>query len=238
MRNRVSPLGDIIATELRGAWLGNRGILHRGTEIVQFHASDLWIYCVLSYKGWRLPQWADGHCTILFFHDEAVALAAGHRPCALCQRPRYNEYRDAWAAGTGGDRPSAKEIDRRLHGERIVRGTHRRRLHRTRWADLPTGVFVLVDDGPVLVVDDRLVPWPPAGYGPPRPRPSMGTVDLITPPASLAAVRAGFHPQLAPEAVASGPNSTHSAALRAAECVENGVEAIATGFGVSHPPGG
>ena len=31
MRNRVTPTGEIVAVELRGAWLGNRGILHRGT---------------------------------------------------------------------------------------------------------------------------------------------------------------------------------------------------------------
>jgi hypothetical protein len=198
MRNRVTPTGDIVASDLRGAWLGNRGILHRGTEIVRFHGGDLWIYCVLTYKDWRLPQWADGHCTILFFHDEAVALAAGHRPCALCQRARYNEYRDAWVAGTGADhRPPAKDIDRRLHGERIVRGTHRRRLHPALWTDLPTGAFVLVGDSPALVVDDHLVPWTTTGYGSPRPRPATGTADVITPPSSLAAILAGFQPQLA-----------------------------------------
>ena len=196
MRNRVTPSGDIVATELRGAWLGNRGILHRGTEIVRFHASDLWIYCLLSYRDWRLPQWADGHLTVLFFHDEAVALAAGHRPCALCQRSHYNAYRDAWVDGLGAAaRPTAKEIDRRLHGERIVRGTHRRRLHRVPWAGLPTGVFVVFDDGPVLVLDDRVVPWTTAGYGPPRSRPTGGEVDVITPPSTLAAIRSGFVPQ-------------------------------------------
>jgi hypothetical protein len=190
-------MGDIVDSELRCAWLGNRGILHRGTDIVRFHASDLWIYCVLTYKDWRLPQWADGHFTVLFFHDEAVALAAGHRPCALCQRARYNEYRDAWVAGNGGDRrrPPAKEIDRRLHGERIVRGTHRRRLHRSPWTDLPVGAFVLVDDAPALVVDEALVPWTASGYGPARPRPTAGFADaVVTPPSTLAAMRAGFHP--------------------------------------------
>jgi hypothetical protein len=40
-RNRVTPMGDIEAIPLRGAWTGNRGILHSGHEIVRFHASDL-----------------------------------------------------------------------------------------------------------------------------------------------------------------------------------------------------
>src|SRR5918994_15224 len=81
MRNRVAPTGEIVAVPLRGAWCGNRGILHRGTDVVRTHASDLWITCRLSFKDWRLPQWAPGHFTLLFFHDEAVSPAARHRPC-------------------------------------------------------------------------------------------------------------------------------------------------------------
>ncbi len=34
-------MGEIEAIPLRGAWTGNRGILHSGREIVRFHASDL-----------------------------------------------------------------------------------------------------------------------------------------------------------------------------------------------------
>src|SRR6266508_3868927 len=114
MRNRVTPMGDIVAIKLRGAWLGNRGIL--------------WITCALRHRDWRLPQWAPGHFTVLFFHDEAVAFAAGHRPCALCRRRAYESYRRAWATGLGVAVPPAKELDRHLHAERIVRGSHRRRL--------------------------------------------------------------------------------------------------------------
>lgn len=151
MRNRVTPTGDIVATPLRGAWTGNRGILHRGTDIVRFHGGSLWIICVPRHKDWRLPQWAPHHFTVLFFHDEAVALAAGHRPCALCRRGAYNAYREAWAAGRGVDVPMAKEIDRRLHGERIFSGTHRRRFHASRWPELPSGTFVLLAGQPALV---------------------------------------------------------------------------------------
>src|SRR5579872_52896 len=50
-RNRVTPLGDIVAIPLRGAWTGNRGILHRGREIVRFHAGNLWIACALEFNG-------------------------------------------------------------------------------------------------------------------------------------------------------------------------------------------
>jgi hypothetical protein len=155
----VTPTGEIVAAELRGAWTGNRGILHREQQIVRFHASDLWITCLLEFRGrWR-EQWQPGHYTHLFFHDEAVSFAAGHRPCAECRRADYTAYRDAWVAGLGGPVPSARDLDRRLHSERIFRGTHRRRLHPMPWDDLPSGVFVLAAEGPVLVLDRVIVPW-------------------------------------------------------------------------------
>lgn len=196
MRNRVTPMGDIVATALRGAWLGNRGILHEGTDIVRFHAGNLWITCALQYQDWRLPQWSAGHLTVLFFHDEAVAYAAGHRPCALCRREAYNHFREAWASGTARPLPSAKDLDRQLHAERIVRGSHRRRLHPMPWRSLPAGTFVRGDDAPALVLPDRLVPWTPSGYGSPLRLPRAGMVEVITPPSTVATFRAGLLPQI------------------------------------------
>ena len=189
-RNRVTPTGEIVAIPLRGAWCGNRGILHRGHEVVRSHASDLWITCALSFKDWRLPQWEDHHFTLLFFHDEAVSLAAGHRPCALCRRPAYEAYRDAWVG-----HPSAREMNRRLHAERNVRGTSRRQFHPARWPDLPVGAFVL-DGEPLLVLERTVVPWSTTGYGRPRPRPKVGETTLITPPYSVEALRAGYRPPI------------------------------------------
>jgi hypothetical protein len=196
-------MGDLVAIPLRGAWTGNRGNLHRGTDIVRFHRSALWITCALEFRGWRLPQWAPGRYTVLFFHDEAVSLAAGHRPCALCRRADYQAYRQAWAAGRGTGIPLATEIDRQLHAERIVRGTHRRRLHPAGWPGLPAGAFVLLDDGPALVLDRALVPWRTGGYAAPRARPRRGEVRVITPPATVAALHAGYRPQLDPAATGS-----------------------------------
>jgi hypothetical protein len=196
-RNRVTPLGDIVAIPLRGAWTGNRGILHEGHEIVRFHASDLWITCALEFRGRHDVQWRPHHFTWLFFHDEAVSLAAGHRPCAECRRKAYNAYRVAWAEGLGTGQPSAKEMNRRLHGERIVRGTHRRRLHAMGWADLPDGAFIQLDDAtPALVVGDVLREWGHDGYGAARQRPRSGSATVITPPASVAALRAGYPVQI------------------------------------------
>jgi hypothetical protein len=195
-RNRVMPMGDIVAVPLRGAWTGNRGILHRGTEIVRFHASDLWIICALEFRGRRSQLWRPHHFTWLFFHDEAVAFAAGHRPCGECRRVSYTAYRDAWAEAVGGRAPSAREMNRQLHAERIEPGTHRRRLHVLPWADLPDGTFVRVGETPAVVVGPDLVEWTHAGYGTRQVRPASGDAEVITPPSSVAVLRAGYPVQM------------------------------------------
>jgi hypothetical protein len=195
-RNRMTPMGDIVAIPLRGAWTGNRGILHSGREIVRFHASDLWITCALEFRGRWHEQWRPHHYTFLYFHDEAVSFAAGHRPCAECRRDSYKAYRAAWAEGLGVEVPSAKLINRQLHGERIVRGTHRRRLHELPWAELPDGAFVLLENSPSVVVGDRLSIWTHRGYQGGRSRPRQGTARVITPPSTVAALRAGYPVQI------------------------------------------
>jgi hypothetical protein len=195
-RNRVTPTGEIEAIPLRGAWTGNRGILHSGNEIVRFHASDLWITCALEFRGRRHEQWQPNHYTFLYFHDEAVSFAAGHRPCAECRRDSYNAYRAAWAAALGVDVPSAKQMNRQLHHERIVRGTHRRRIHPLPWLDLPDGAFVLLDSSPAIVIGGQLTEWTRDGYGARRARPDQGIAQVITPPSTLAALRAGYPVQI------------------------------------------
>ncbi len=195
-RNRVTPMGDIEAIPLRGAWTGNRGILHRGREIVRFHASDLWITCALEFRGRWHEQWQAHHYTDLFFHDEAVAFSAGHRPCAECRRESYNAYRVAWANGLGVDVPSATVMNRQLHAERLVGGTHRRRTHRLGWSGLPNGTFVLLDSAPAVVIDDHVTRWTRQGYSDQRALPREGIADVITPPSTVAALRAGYPVQI------------------------------------------
>lgn len=194
-RNRVTPMGDIEAFALRGAWTGNRGIIHEGREIVRFHASDLWITCALEFRGWWREQWLPHRWTHLFFYDEAVSFAAGHRPCAECRRADYNAYKQAWAEGLVVAPPLAWQMNRQLHGERIYRGTHRRQLHRLPWHELPDGTFVAVDE-PALVVGDRLVEWTREGYGRRLSRPVAGDATVITPPSTVAVLAAGYVPQI------------------------------------------
>jgi hypothetical protein len=195
-RNRVTPTGDIEAIALRGAWTGNRGILHRGTEIVRFHSSDLWITCALEFRGRWQPQWQPHHYTHLYFHDEAVSFAAGHRPCAECRRDDYTAYRTAWSTALAVPLPSAKQLNEQLHGERIVRGTHRRRRHDLPWRDLPDGTFVLLDQTPAIVLGDRVVEWSSLGYSARHERPSDGAARVLTPPSTVAALRAGYPVQI------------------------------------------
>ncbi|MBA2281509.1 MAG: hypothetical protein H0W25_09795, partial [Acidimicrobiia bacterium] len=109
-QNRVTPLGQIEAIARRGTFLGNRGCLHRDRRIVRPWNGRRWITCVLAFKGWHHEQWAEGRWTALFFDDEAVALAAGHRPCALCRRADYERFRAAWA-GAFGKRQGADAMD-------------------------------------------------------------------------------------------------------------------------------
>lgn len=196
LRNRVTPLGEIVAIELRGAWLGNRGILHEGSEIRRFHASNLWITCLLRFRDRRARQWQPHHYTHLYFYDEAVSFAAGHRPCADCRRGAYNLFRSCWARGLSVDAPRATELDQQLHAERVFRGTHRRRLHRRSWQSIPTGAFVLLEDEPALVHNDAVLPWTTSGYAGPWRRPPDGDAQVITPPAVLAAIDAGYPVQI------------------------------------------
>jgi hypothetical protein len=197
-QNRVTPTGDIVAIPLRGSWMGNRGILHDDAgRVVRNHASQLWIICRLSFRGWRAAQWQPHHYTVLFFQDEAVALAAGHRPCALCRREAYDAYRTAVADHDGTKPVSAKEIDARLHVERLVSRTRTRRLHQMPWSDVPPGAFVVVEEEPYLVSDEGLVRWTTSGYAEQRRRPGRDTVAVLTPPMSVAALRAGYAPQVA-----------------------------------------
>jgi hypothetical protein len=188
-RNRVTPYGEITASPLRGDWMGNRGCIHRGREIVRPWITKRWITCALEYKGWVAPKWVPNRWTPLFFYDEALAFAAGHRPCALCRRADYVRYRDAIGM-TGAD-----PIDAQLDTER--RRGKEKRTHAMRWNDVPRGAYVDVDGVPHVVLDDALRPWSStSGYGERRSKPTMGDAAVLTPPLSVRAILAGYNPQI------------------------------------------
>jgi hypothetical protein len=174
---------------------------------VRHHRSALWIACLTSYRGWRHPLDEPGRWTPIFFLDDAVALAAGHRPCGLCRRDDHHRYRDAVGAAEDASRPIlASELDRRLMAERLRRGRGiDRRTDRVLWGapfdDLPDGTVVVDGDGtPALVVEDRLHRFTFDGWSPPTARPRRTEATVLTPPTSVAALAHGFRPTLHPTA--------------------------------------
>jgi hypothetical protein len=203
LQNRVTPLGELVADPARGLVYGNRGCLHDAEgRIRRRFAVRRWIACRLEFRGWyRFPLMQPGKFTELFFLDEATALAAGHRPCALCRRDDYDRFGALWREhhpDVGAD-----AIDARLHEERVDPATRAHRLHPVELGGLPDGVFVLHDDAPKLVLGGELLRWSPAGYASREPRPS-GQGLLVTPPSLVVILRAGWEsalPMLHPTAL-------------------------------------
>jgi hypothetical protein len=194
LRNRVTPLGELIAHPARGLVYGNRGCLHDDTgRIRRRWAVKRWIACRLEFKGWRRKALLQpGRFTELFFLDEATAFAAGHRPCALCRREDYARFGEIWSELHPG-RVGADAIDEQLHAERVGGEVASRRFHRARLDDLPDGAFVLESGAPWLVTGRDLLLWTPAGYSGRRRRPS-GDVTVLTPPSLVDVLRAGWDP--------------------------------------------
>jgi len=189
LRNRVTPLGEIVADPARGLVYGNRGCLHdeRG-EIRRDFAVKRWIACRLEFRGrHRSPLVQPGRYTGLFFLDEATAMAAGHRACAECRRADYVRLQEI--LGCAG----ADALDERLHAERLA-GGRARRLHDVRLDDLPDGAVVLRDGAPWLVLGAQLLRWTPAGYRERVARPVRAPAQAVTPPSLVEVLRAGWDP--------------------------------------------
>lgn len=195
-RNRVTPGGRIISDPARGMFTGNRGILcgPDGALRMPFR-HRAWICCVLAYKGNRQPLDSAHRWTPLFFLDEAVALAAGHRPCATCRREAYNRFRTAWSVASGA-LPSAKEMDAALHPARVLPRLRAQVTHVAEIAALPDAAFIRWQDRPALVLGARLLPWAPSGYGVAIARPTSCEVTVLTPAPTVAVLAAGFRPAL------------------------------------------
>jgi hypothetical protein len=195
LRNRVTPLGELIATPERGLVYGNRGCLHDGEgNIRRRYNGKRWIACRLRFRGWhRSPLMTPGRFTELFFLDEVTALAAGHRACALCRRADYEHLRTLWADLYPGQ-SGADEIDAQLHRERVIPATGERILHNARIEQLPDGAMVLYEGSPALVIGRELLRWSPGGYRDSARRPARGSVSVITPPSLLAVLERGWSP--------------------------------------------
>lgn len=165
--------------------MGNRGgrIHDPATKrIVRTQASRRWLYCALAFKGRRRTVMGEGY-TELFFADEAAALAAGHRPCFECLRPR------AWAFAAAAGFRRTDALDRALDADR------RAARREADPASLPDGAMVALGEEVFIVWRKRMRRWSPQGYGAPVDAPRVAIV--LTPALAVAAMRAGFTPALA-----------------------------------------
>lgn len=190
---RVQPDGSFGTLPKRGAFMGNRGCLHRddGT-IFKTHTPShrAWITCTLHEKPGRpkMPLAAPGRYAVLFFLDEAVACAAGHRPCAECRRRVHLAWKAAWEKAIG-PYPGAKGMDLVLAEARLGRKPQ------VDTADLPTGAFFRHAGRDWLVRDGQALPYLGEGYGPSETLPTS-PVTLLTPLPTLKLLQAGWRPCL------------------------------------------
>lgn len=209
LQNRVTPEGKIVALSERGLFMGNRGILHDAEQRLQTARwrHPHWIICLLAFKGWHRDVMQCHTYTELFFIDEATALAAGHRPCALCRRASYLDYLDALKAALHQDRRlDAASLDCMLHSARIESGTRRQRRFEARLDDLPDGVMVTHHDDAVpedagaiwLVFGRHLLRWRPGGYDRSVRRPNSIAVQVLTPRPTVLALQQGYQPVFHP----------------------------------------
>ena len=186
LQNRVDPYGALWATPERGRLMGNRGgRFHNDEQRIgrRRWASRQWIACVCEFKGRRREVFGRGY-TELFFRDEPTALAAGHRPCFECRRAEASAFQAAFP----GVRPSAPAMDARLHAERLAPPQP------VALDDLPDGAMALWRGAPHLKAGGWLWPWSFGPYGAPEAA-AGAEVIALTPPAIVAALRAGYRPR-------------------------------------------
>jgi hypothetical protein len=200
LQNRVTPFGDVIAIAQRGRFIGNRGIIHdpvTKTLLGRRWTTKAWLVCVLDYKGRHREVMAGRSWTELFFLDEAVALAAGHRPCFFCRPAAAEAFRTAWGKAHGQKAPLAPEIDAVLHKERLDgRG---KRIHAVPGSigELPDGAVISAAGEAYTIARGRAFRWSEQGYRAARQIPLAD--GLLTPPSTLLAIRVGYRPVLHPD---------------------------------------
>ncbi|MFI5776338.1 hypothetical protein [Nocardia sp. NPDC051570] len=190
-RNRVLPTGEIVAASYRGAWMGNRGGPISEKSGRRQWASVHWIYCQLDFNGReRVFRQPGRRYTELFFFDEAVALAAGHRPCGECQHRRLVEYK----AAAFDAAVSVDVVDSVLHRERSV-------LVYAEVGGLSAGTFVRHDGELVLLWHGAAYAWDrDRGYTESTPPAASTRVLVLTPESTRRALSAGFAVDPRPDA--------------------------------------
>lgn len=204
LQNRVDPFAEIHAVAARGLFTGNRGIIHdpeTRSLVKRRWSSKAWLICVCAFGERRRDVMgrngpgARAGWTELFFLDEVTALAAGHRPCFFCRRSDAKSFAAAFAKGQGRPALSAPQMDARLHSQRRASGGPAEPLEPDMLSSLPNGTMVERSGHPFALRNGTLLPWGFSGYGAPQSLPAgEGSFTLITPPATVAALRHGYRP--------------------------------------------
>lgn len=209
LQNRVDPFGDIHAVDARGMFTGNRGVIHdpeTKTLLGRRWTTKAWIICTCDYKGVRRevmgrngpnggPGWTE-----LFFLDEVTALAAGHRPCFLCRREKAKEFAACFGRAFEIAEPKAPDMDERLHQERHASAKSRPSTDPSMTDTLPDGTVVSNGRTAYALRDGKLLHWSFAGYSRGAPEIDRQRLQVVTPPATVEVLRAGYRPVWHPTA--------------------------------------
>ena len=199
LQNRVDPFGVLHAVPARGLFTGNRGILHEPETrrlAGRRWTTRAWIVCICDWKDRRREVWGrngpngGAGWTELFFVDEVTALAAGHRPCFFCRRNDARAFQSAFAAGNGLSSVSAPQMDEKLHAERRLSA---RGAPVALWPeDLPDAAMIEVDGDALVRRKGRWLRWTFDGYV--ETCEPNAPAAVITPPSTIATLRAGYRP--------------------------------------------
>ena len=184
---------------------GNRGVIHdpvTKTLLAKRWSTKAWLICVCDFQGRRrevmgrnTPSGRAGW-TELFFLDEVTALAAGHRPCFFCRRERATAFAACLAKAFSIEPPKAPEIDAKLHAERLASGGRLVDVGSTDFEALPDGAMLFQGERCFAKHEGKLRAWTFWGYGDAWDFDELSLYDiwLITPPATVAVLKAGYRP--------------------------------------------
>jgi hypothetical protein len=203
LQNRVNPFSKIIATPERGAFTGNRGVIHnRQKEIIKNHAVKYWITCMLQYKDMHRAVMTPNRWTELFFLDEATAFAAGHRPCGFCRHADFKLFKNLWLQANGEkygliENEKMDVIDIIIHKERLDKNNVQKTFS-VALKTLPDGVFIKLpqNENAYLWNKQNLYEWSFNGYKKLAILNKDQTVDVLTPTSYVEVFRIGYLPQV------------------------------------------
>ena len=200
LQNRVDPYGNIIKTIARGAWMGNRGILHdENQNVLRPYKLKAWITCLLEFRERKRTVMAPHRYTELFFFDEATTFAAGHRPCFECRRQDYNCFKSFWLKGNPeygfDEKTSIQKIDDILHRERVNKDGSKVK-YEDQLSSLPDGTFIELEGKPYVIFQRGVYEWSPFGYGEKKPLPATQTVTILTPKSFVNTFRVGYESEV------------------------------------------